>query len=97
MAAAAGSGSDPFAVKMHKLLKVWHRTAMPGDSFQCSPLQDARGFDSFKEKQLDSLRSQLVEERDVLLCTPTGSGKSVVFQLLGLAAAKGTSCRTRFP
>jgi superfamily II DNA helicase RecQ len=56
------------------------------DSFETKArrlLKAKFGFDSFRPGQLEAIRSVYCDRKDTLLVVPTGTGKSLVYQLLG--------------
>lgn len=73
-----------FGMTLPALRVIYHSVSVPSEIQLQSLLKSRFGFDAFRPSQEEVCRT-VVDGRDVLLVMPTGAGKSLCYQLPGLA------------
>lgn len=73
--------SYPLPIQQNKFSKITKQSLIADEKALCFVLNYIYRFDSFRPNQIDGIR-QTIEGNDSIVLLPTGSGKSVVYQLL---------------
>ena len=73
--------SYPLPLQQNKFPKITKQDLVADEKALCFVLNHIYRFDNFRPNQIDGIR-QTIEGNDSIVLLPTGSGKSVVYQLL---------------
>lgn len=73
--------SYPLPLQQNKFPKITKQDLVADEEALCFVLNHIYRFDNFRPNQIDGIR-QTIEGNDSIVLLPTGSGKSVVYQLL---------------
>ena len=73
--------SYPLPIQQNKFPKITKQSLIADEKALCFVLNYIYRFDNFRPNQIDGIR-QTIEGNDSIVLLPTGSGKSVVYQLL---------------
>ena len=73
--------SYPLPLQQNKFPKITKQDLVADEKALCFVLNHVFRFDNFRPNQIDGIR-QTIEGNDSIVLLPTGSGKSVVYQLL---------------